>query len=82
VQAFAGIYLSSSRELLQQLLGREKPLEGLRIYIGHSGWAPGQLEAEIARGAWTLEHADPDTIFKGKPEHPWPTRPGDPNRST
>src|SRR6516162_7084524 len=27
VQAFAGIYLSSSRELLQQLLGREKPLE-------------------------------------------------------
>ena len=82
IQAFAGIYLSSSRDLLQQLLGREKPLDGLRIYIGHSGWAPGQLEAEIARGAWTLERADPDTIFKGKPEHPWPTRPGDPNRST
>ena len=82
IQAFAGIYLSSSRHLLQQLLGRDKPLEGLRIYIGHSGWAPGQLEAEIARGAWTLEHADPDTIFKGKPEHPWPTPSQDPNRST
>src|SRR5215471_17571035 len=69
VQAFGGIYLSSSRDLLVQLLGRDKPMDGLRIYIGHSGWAPGQLEAEIARGAWTLEHADPDTIFKGKPEH-------------
>ncbi|HEY1875049.1 MAG TPA: YqgE/AlgH family protein [Steroidobacteraceae bacterium] len=82
IQAFAGIYLSSSRNLLQQLLGREKPMEGLRIFIGHSGWAPGQLEAEIARGAWTLERAEPDAVFKGRPEHPWPTPSNDPNRST
>jgi len=82
IQAFAGIYVSSSRDLLERLLGRAKPMDGLRIFIGHSGWAPGQLEAEIARGAWTLERADPDTIFKGKAEHPWPTRPEDPNRST
>ena len=57
-------------------------MDGLRIFIGHSGWAPGQLEAEIARGAWTLERAEPDAIFKGKPEHPWPTPRADPNRST
>ena len=82
IQAVGGIYLSSSRDLLQQLLGREKPMDGLRIFIGHSGWAPGQLEAEIARGAWTLERAEPDAIFKGKPEHPWPTPSQDPNRST
>jgi putative transcriptional regulator len=82
VQAFAGIYLSSSRDLLVQLLGRDKPMDGLRIFIGHSGWAPGQLETEIARGAWTLERADPDAIFRGKPEHPWPTPREDPNRST
>ena len=82
IQAFGGIYLSASRVLLQQLLAREKPMDGLRIFIGHSGWAPGQLEAEIARGAWTLERAEPDAIFKGKPEHPWPTPPADPNRST
>ena len=82
VQAFAGIYLSSSRDLLAQLLGRDRPMDGLRIFIGHSGWAPGQLEAEIARGAWTLERVEPDTIFKGRPEHPWPTPSDDPNRST
>src|SRR6516162_1611102 len=82
VQAFAGIYLSSSRDLLVQLLGRDKPMDGLRIFIGHSGWAPGQLEAEIARGAWTLERADTDSIFKRKSEHPWPTPHEDPNRST
>jgi putative transcriptional regulator len=82
IQAFGGIYLSASRDLLAQLLGREKPMDGLRIFIGHSGWAPGQLEAEIARGAWALERPEPDAIFKGKSEHPWPTPPEDPNRTT
>lgn len=82
IQAFAGIYLSASRDLLTRLLSREKPMDGLRIFIGHSGWAPGQLEAEIARGAWTLERAAPEAIFKGKPEHPWPTPPERPDRST
>jgi len=82
IQAFAGIYVSSSRDLLERLLGRAKPMDGLRIFIGHSGWAPGQLEAEIARGAWTLERADSDSIFKRKSEHPWPTPREDPNRST
>ena len=82
IQAFAGLYLSSSRDLLERLLGRDKPMDGLRIFIGHSGWAPGQLEAEIARGAWTLERADSDSIFKRKSEHPWPTPREDPNRST
>jgi putative transcriptional regulator len=81
VEAFSGIYLSANRELLLQLLAREKPMDNLRIFIGHAGWAPGQLEAEIERGAWGLEHADGDAIFKGKSEHPWPA-PDHPDRST
>ena len=72
IKALDGIYLSANRKLLLQLLGREKPMDGLRIFIGHSGWAPGQLEAEIARGDWTLEHAGSDAIFNGKSERPWP----------
>ena len=82
IQAFGGIYLSADRALLLQLLGRDKPMEDLRIFVGHSGWAPGQLEAEIARGAWSLERAEPDAIFKRKSEHPWPTPQQDPNRGT
>jgi hypothetical protein len=45
-----GLYFSTDRELLRKLLGRDQPMEGLRIFVGFSGWARGQLEAEIARG--------------------------------
>ena len=81
IRACAGVYLSASRELLLRLLDREKPMDGLRIFVGHSGWGPGQLEAEIAQGAWQLEHADPDTIFSRKSEHRWPA-PAHPDNST
>jgi len=73
VQACDGVYLSADRKLLLQLLGRDKPMDGLRIFVGHAGWAPGQLEAEIANGAWTLKRVEPEAIFNGKSEHPWPT---------
>jgi len=75
IQVFAGVYLSADRELLGRLLDRDKPMDGLRIYVGHSGWAPGQLEAEIARGDWTLAPAEADTVFNGKTEHTWPSQP-------
>ena len=81
IQACDGVYLSADRTLLLQLLGRDKPMDGLRIFVGHAGWAPGQLEAEIAIGAWTLKRADPEAIFNGKSEHPWPTSQA-PKRST
>jgi putative transcriptional regulator len=71
-EALGGVYISTNRELLRKLLGREKPMEGLRIFIGHSGWSRGQLEAEIARGDWVLTPAEAGVIFDRKSEHPWP----------
>lgn len=67
-----GVYLSADRRLLMRLLGRPKPMEGLRIFAGHAGWAPGQLQEEIGEGAWNLKRADASTIFDRKSEHPWP----------
>lgn len=74
IQVLDGVYLGTNEELLRKLLGREKPMEGLRIFIGYSSWAPGQLQAEIARGDWMLKSAQPRAIFDVKPEHPWPGR--------
>ena len=71
-QVLDGVYVSTNRELLRKLLGRANPMESLRIFIGYSGWGPGQLEREIARGDWTLASAEAGAIFDGKSEHPWP----------
>src|SRR5438094_10517021 len=49
IQVLDGVYLSTNRELLRTLLGREKPLESLRAFIGYSAWAPGQRQRELAR---------------------------------
>jgi len=80
IQAFDGVYLSADRQLLLQLLGRDKPMDSLRIFVGHASWAPGQLEAEIERRDWTLKRAESEAIFSGKSEHSWPS-PQDPKRS-
>ena len=74
VRAFEDVFLSADRDLLLRLLRRKKPMESLRIFAGHSGWAPGQLEAEIGRGDWTLERAESDAVFKPDVERPWPAR--------
>lgn len=74
IQACDGVYLSADRQLLLQLLGRGKPMDSLRIFVGHAGWAPGQLEAEIERRDWTLKRAETEAIFSGKSEHPWPSQ--------
>jgi len=67
-----GVYVSSSRELLQQLLRRKQPMQGLRIFLGHAGWAPGQLQAEIQGGAWAPRRASAASIFNPGPLLPWP----------
>jgi putative transcriptional regulator len=33
------------------------------LLLGHAGWAPGQLEQEIAQGAWAVVEAEPDFVL-------------------
>jgi putative transcriptional regulator len=41
-----------------------KPPEALRLFVGYAGWAPGQLDNELARGDWWTLKADVDSIFR------------------
>ena len=71
IEVLDGVYMSLSRELLRELLGRENPVEGLRVFAGHAGWAPGQLESEVARGDWHLVAADARKVLEMEPEKLW-----------
>jgi len=44
----------------------------VRIYSGYSGWDGGQLEGELAVGAWWVFDATAHDIFAGDPESVWP----------
>jgi putative transcriptional regulator len=65
-----GVYFSGERKVLEKLL--EKKEARLKLYLGHAGWAPGQLQGEIVRGSWTLVPADAFTVFQKSPEAIWP----------
>ncbi len=65
------IYASADRDMLQEMLDSDKANDQLRLYVGHAGWAPGQLDAEIAEGAWYLFKANAATVFHDKPETIW-----------
>ena len=43
----------------------------LRIYAGYSGWSPGQLDDELARGLWYRMDAREDDIFTADPSGLW-----------
>ena len=42
----------------------------LRVYAGHAGWAPGQLDGELEAGAWVVVDSQPDDPFLD--EDVWP----------
>jgi putative transcriptional regulator len=43
----------------------------LRVFAGHAGWAPGQLEDEIAEGAWWVITGSPADLFSPDPRPGW-----------
>lgn len=46
-------------------------IERARVFLGHAGWGPGQLEAELEGDSWILEEATPDDIFTSEPHTLW-----------
>lgn len=43
----------------------------LRFFVGYAGWAPGQLDAELASGSWHVIPATADAVFTENPAQLW-----------
>ncbi len=61
---FRDIYVSSSLDVLERVIAGGKDAGVLRVYGGYAGWAPRQLEGEIARGGWRVMGADDEVVFE------------------
>jgi len=46
---------------------------GLRVFVGHAGWGPTQLETEVEVGAWFVLDAFDDDPVSPRPDELWPT---------
>jgi len=69
VPMLPGIYLAVLPDSVDALVS--KPPEKIRFFSGYSGWAPGQLQAEIERGDWLVVDADAKTIFQKDTSRLW-----------
>lgn len=46
-------------------------LAGLRLFAGYAGWSGGQVEAELAEGAWIVLDARDGDLVSPQPEGLW-----------
>lgn len=57
------IGLTTSRDILQAVALGNGP-EQILVTLGYAGWAPGQLEHELAQNAWLTVPARNDILFE------------------
>jgi putative transcriptional regulator len=60
---------AGSMEVLRQVALR--PPQDLRIFLGYAGWGQGQLEAELAQGAWLVAPLSPEVVFDVPADEMW-----------
>ena len=60
---------AGSMEVLRQLALR--PPRDLRIFLGYAGWGQGQLESELAQGAWVVAPLSPEVVFDVPADGMW-----------
>ena len=57
-----GIRFAGSLDVLREVASH--PPDDLHLLLGYAGWGPGQLEAELAEGAWIVAPVTREVIFE------------------
>lgn len=68
----AGVYLSASPTIVRRTL-ESAPDPATRMVVGYAGWGAGQLDVELAQGAWLMAPVQPDLIFETASDAMWET---------
>jgi putative transcriptional regulator len=65
------LYLMAAKQSITAALVGGHPASDLRIFIGYSGWGPGQLEREVRRSGWFIFDYDEAVVFDDHPDTLW-----------
>jgi putative transcriptional regulator len=57
-----GVYFAAKKPNLDDLVCRSGD-HRCKLFVGHAGWGPGQLESEIEQGAWHTAPATLEDVF-------------------
>jgi len=63
------VHFAGSLEALRRVA--DLPPAQLRLFLGYAGWAPGQLEGELAQGAWVVAPLSLQALFEVEAERLW-----------
>lgn len=63
------LHFAGSIDVLRHLANR--PPTDLRVFVGYAGWGGGQLESELAQGAWVVAPLSPEIVFDVAPSQMW-----------
>ncbi len=69
LEIVSGLCLSSAPTALRLVANR--PPDRLRFILGYSGWGPGQLQHELAEGAWVHSDVTPEFLFDTPFDRMW-----------
>lgn len=69
IEVLPGLYFSTEQDKLEWLV--EHNQGPIKFFVGYSGWAPGQLDAEMEAGGWYLLPATPQQVFGPGGESQW-----------
>jgi putative transcriptional regulator len=64
------VAVTSSTDVLRDISHHKGPRKTL-VAFGYAGWAPGQLESELARDDWSTTAADSELIFEMSRDRVW-----------
>jgi putative transcriptional regulator len=65
-----GLALTASTDILADIAAGHGPRHSL-LALGYAGWAPGQLERELAAGSWVVVPADEALLFEEPVDRRW-----------
>ena len=72
-RVFGEVYLVARKVELEAAIKAGARNDDLRLYVGYSGWGPGQLDNEVNRGDWFNFDATEKLVFAADPATVWPT---------
>jgi putative transcriptional regulator len=70
IEINAELALTASPDILRAMAHKQGPHKAL-VAFGYAGWAPGQLEAEVAHDDWLTTPADPALVFDESRDRVW-----------